>query len=463
MDTTPRCVSWLDPEIGSLTADEMSNEERQVVDTINHKVAAARSLDEVMDFIFEATRNISPCDRVGLAFVEADGQRIKSWYARASYHPLLLKRDYAEDLSSNTLGEIIFENKLRLIHDLKEYSRHRPESHSTALLLREGVRSSMTCPLSVDERNVGVFFRSSRTPNIYDSHQARLYLSMAERLSQTIEKAYRIEQLTAANRAYFETLSFVTHELKAPVASLVSDATLLGEGYFGELNEAQQKKIEGMVRRGNFMLGLTREYLDLARIEGRALEPQPRSDVEFSGEVIDAALDQVQAQIDYKGMTIEVSTPDDIKAECDPHLLRIVVLNLLSNAVKYGEKEIRLTVEQKENSLHVEVWNDGAGFREEDKRHLFRKFSRLENPGTKRVRGTGVGLYNSWRIVKTHGGRIWADSEPGEWASFTFSIPQPLPELESDSDASAQSLKGGLVETARAVLHRRSNFEIGGF
>ena len=57
---------------------------------------------------------------------------------------------------------------------------------------------------------------------------------------------------------------------------------------------------------------------------------------------------------------------------------------------------------------------------------LFRKFSRLDTPATDQRRGTGLGLYNSWRIVQLHHGHIRADAQPGEWAEFTFEIPQPL-------------------------------------
>jgi len=77
------------------------------------------------------------------------------------------------------------------------------------------------------------------------------------------------------------------------------------------------------------------------------------------------------------------------------------------------------------------VWNLGPGFSVEQKNKLFRRFSRLDEPALKTRRGTGVGLYNAWRIVQLHKGRITADSKHGEWAEFCFEIPAapdcPLP------------------------------------
>jgi hypothetical protein len=59
---------------------------------------------------------------------------------------------------------------------------------------------------------------------------------------------------------------------------------------------------------------------------------------------------------------------------------------------------------------------------------LFKRFSRLKSPELMKEKGTGVGLYTTWRIIQLHHGRIIADSAPGEWASFTFRIPQPIPD-----------------------------------
>jgi signal transduction histidine kinase len=69
------------------------------------------------------------------------------------------------------------------------------------------------------------------------------------------------------------------------------------------------------------------------------------------------------------------------------------------------------------------VWNQGPGFAQAQKNRLFRRFSRLDDPALKARRGTGVGLYNAWRIIQLHKGRITAESKQGEWAKFCFEIP----------------------------------------
>ena len=168
----------------------------------------------------------------------------------------------------------------RIIGDLEAYGHDHPRSRSTRLLVREGVRSSLTCPLSVEGRVVGFIFRSSREPYTYGPQHIELQMAITERLSQAVEKAWRIEQLEEANYAYTQMLGFVSHELKSPVASMVTDAQILAQGYLGDLTPEQRAKVESMARKGQYLLSLVREYLDLARVEGGELKLATRSRVD---------------------------------------------------------------------------------------------------------------------------------------------------------------------------------------
>jgi signal transduction histidine kinase len=419
----------LDPFRDRGGSDKITDAEMTALRMINQQVAAKSSLNAVGDFLFERARSIIPCDRVGLACVEEGGRHVVAHYARAAYEPLFLTRGYVGDLRRSSLESVLKSDRPRIIDDLVKYLDEHPGSHSARLLVREGVRSSLTCPLVVEGQALGFLFQSSRQPKVYTAHHVELQMRISERLSQAVEKAWRIEQLVAANHAYLEMLAFVSHEIKNPVASMVTDARLLADGYLGPLESRQADKIERLIGKGQYLLELVQDYLDLARVDGGGLELEARRDVDVVTEIVGPAIEMIRSQLDRRSMRLQLDLPNEgVSAECDPGLLRIVLVNLLGNAVKYGNEggDIRLSVIREAGRLAVSVWNQGPGFSPEDRDRLFRRFSRLHSAATNDKRGTGVGLYSSWRIIQLHHGRIRARSEPGAWAEFSFELSQPL-------------------------------------
>ncbi len=421
-----RIVQFIKPPDPAEIAKGMSVEERVALDEVNRRVAAEDSLESIIDFLFETTRSICPCDRVGLAFVEEGGERVVSYYAAASYEPLLLDRGYAEDVAGSTLRKVIDVGVPRIINDLEAYLARKPDSRSTAILIKEGVRASMTCPLAVGGRNVGLLFRSSREKGVYGEHEAYMHLAVAERLSQAVEKAWRIKELTDANRAYFETLGFVSHELKSPLASIVMSGKLITDDVLGPIDPKQRETVGRMVRQAQMLLGLIGEYLDLSKLEGGGVEPNMKRGVDFRAAVVEPVLESLGPQIEERRSRMEVDVPKGFSLDCDPALITIVMTNLVGNAVKYGDEGglVRIKAREEGGSVEVSVWNEGPGFTEEQKDSLFKKFSRISDPEHSKQKGTGLGLYTTWRLVNMHGGRIRADSEKGRWAEFKFRIPK---------------------------------------
>jgi len=417
-------IRYYDSEPVAPGARGFSEAEARALEAVNRRVAAPGSLAALLEFVLAETGAICPIDRLSLAFIEP-GERLVSHTTRATYEPVL-GPGYSEGLAGSSLAEVIDSGRTRVIDDLAAYAREHPDSRSTALILSEGIRSSMTCPLSVEGRNVGLLWRSSKSVGAYDEHHVRLHLAIAERLGQAVEKAYRIEQLAAAGSAYAEMLGFVSHELKSPVASIMTDINLILGGYLGEVGEKQRAKLEGVLRKGDFLLALVRDYLNLARVDAGELKAEFREVRDFAAEVVEPAIELVAAGIEERGQKLTREIPVGLPGvSCDPELLRVAVLNFVGNASKYGDEngEIRVRLETAGESLRLAVWNSGPGFPPEQRGRLFRRFSRVDDPELKKRKGTGVGLYTCARVVALHGGRVDADSVPGEWAEFRFEIP----------------------------------------
>lgn len=410
---------------GAVPSAPLAPREIEVLDLVNRKVAAGRSLEEVLEFLFRATRDVCPCDRLGVAFLEEEGRRVVARKAVADYGPLLLAAGWAEDLAATSLGPLLASRAPRVLDDLPAYLAARPASRSTRLLVEEGVRSSLTARLEVEGRVLGFLFRSARRARAYDGRQANLHNAVSERLAQAVEKAWLLDRLAEANAGYLEMLGFVSHELKAPLASLVMDGEAVLGGYAGSVDEAARAAVERMTRKASYLGRLVKEYLDLARVEQRDLAVR-RVACDFVGDVAEPALDLVRALLDERRCPLVRDLPaGPLPVLLDPELMTVVLVNLLGNGAKYAREggEVRLSARRAGESLRVAVRNEGPGFRPEERTRLFRRFSRLPDPELAGRPGSGVGLYTCRRIVALHGGRIDADSEPGQWAELRFEVP----------------------------------------
>ncbi len=227
--------------------------ERLMLDTIRHRVAAAESLNEIMNFVYDSVRQVSPCDRLTLTFIEEQGTCAVSHWSQATYEPLVLPANYREDLASSIMEASGKLGRAVVVNDLQQFSQEHPLNRATLKRLEEGLRSSLISPLLVSGltigglttvgRTIGFLICNSKEENSFNEHQMRIHQAIADNISPIVENAYRIEQLTRANKDYQEVLAFVNHELQSPIASIVTDARLLTAGYLGSLNDKQRSKL----------------------------------------------------------------------------------------------------------------------------------------------------------------------------------------------------------------------------
>lgn len=415
----------------------VQDEESNVLKSLLKKVNESDSIEAIIDYLFYETKSIMPCDRIGFALLDEDEMRIVSHYCVADYEPITLGNGYSEDIDGSSLEKVMNQGTPRIINDLEKYLVDNPKSKSTRLILKEGIRSNLTCPLSVDGKIVGLIFRSSRQPGVYSERHVWFQQKIAKAISLAISRAWRMEQIRNAQNAYLELLAFVSHELKSPLTSLVTNAEMLANGYLGELNPEQDTKVRRISTKGFYLLSLIREYLDLAQFEGGQLSPEFLHVKDFNKEVVEPSVELMLPQMEEKEMVLEKNIPDQkIDVDCDPKLLRIAIVNLLSNAVNHGHKggKICLNLGRSDNDFRFSIMNEGIGFSVKNRNKLFKKFSRIDEfPGEKKAqfnrKGTGLGLYTAWRILKFHQGSIDAHSKEGKWAEFSFIVPQPIPNM----------------------------------
>jgi two-component system, NtrC family, sensor kinase len=245
-----------------------------------------------------------------------------------------------------------------------------------------------------------------------------------EALRSTNEALERSNQsLEEMNRSYLDMLGFVSHELKNTLGVIYTSARALDAGIVGPLTEAQAGLAHNIAKSIDGAVKMTRNYLDLARIEKGELRVELKQ-ADMIKDVIAPVLEEMQPMVKDRNVTIENTLPNTIPVFGDAALLKVAYRNLLDNALKYGNEKgrVRLGFEAKDGTVRFEVWNEGQGLGKEQLSRLFEKFVRFDAP-RESSRSTGLGLFITRDIVTKHGGRIWAESEAGQWMRFRFALP----------------------------------------
>jgi len=235
-------------------------------------------------------------------------------------------------------------------------------------------------------------------------------------------------KLEQSNRNYMQTLGFVTHELKAPLAAIQMLIGTMVDGYLGKVSPQVSDFFIRIQRNCEELQDMVRDYLDLSRLERGELTAK-KSTIDLPKTVVEMAVDQTAMFFRSRNIEVSVSCPSELPVVADPSLLRIALNNFLTNAAKYGRESGKacVTVKREGDLVTLSVWNEGEGFPCEEAAHLFEKFFRVRNPSTHAKRGSGIGLFTVKNIAELHGGRAWAESEPGAWAAFHLSFPANPP------------------------------------
>ncbi len=254
--------------------------------------------------------------------------------------------------------------------------------------------------------------------------------TLTERETKLKEANLKLEErndsLKTTNRSYMDTLGFISHELKSPLATIMNYVYLIQQQKIGPITEKQGKAIKNIDSNVKLIVELVCHYLNLSRIENGELEPVV-SRVEVLREVLGPLVDSAEVSAEARQMTIENHVAPDVIIHADLNMTREVFENLISNAVKYGRDGgvVKITSREEEDFIRFGVFNDGEGISPENLETLFQKFSRLENDkAVRKQKGTGLGLFISKHLVDAHGGMIYAESQEGEWVEFIFTLPR---------------------------------------
>jgi light-regulated signal transduction histidine kinase (bacteriophytochrome) len=253
--------------------------------------------------------------------------------------------------------------------------------------------------------------------DIHDLKEAQAEL---KQLNQELEQRvlHRTAQLQATNQELEAFTYSVSHDLRAPLRHISGFSKILSEDFSSALPEEARHLVDRIGEGTRRMGMLVDDLLNLGRI-GRH---EVRLQVTGLDSVVSDVLRELQPETDKRNVQWKIGRLPYV--ECDPPLLRQVFQNLLSNALKFTRPREKAIIEVgqeiRDGVSVVFVRDNGVGFSMKYADKLFGVFQRLHR--SEDFEGTGVGLATVERIIRKHGGKIWAEAELDKGAIFYFTL-----------------------------------------
>jgi PAS domain S-box-containing protein len=304
------------------------------------------------------------------------------------------------------------------------------------LLFRRGIRSVTLLPLIIKDEVIGVLILASRQPAAYCEKDLDILRPLSDQFSLAMQNSWiynevkqqslklektveeRTCQLQKANEE-LEAFSYsVSHDLRAPLRGVDGFSRILLEEHISELSPDAQHYLT-LVRKNAVQMGrLIDDLLTFSRTSRQELAKRSVD----TAEMVRLVLEEQHGELE--GREVEVIIGDLLPCQADPAMLKQVFFNLISNAIKYTRKKETARIEigsfDRDGITTYFVKDDGVGFDMLRSGKLFGVFQRLHSESD--FEGTGVGLALVQRIVRKHGGSIWAEAEVDKGATFYFAL-----------------------------------------
>jgi PAS domain S-box-containing protein len=372
---------------------------------------------EVMERMVSLAEELVGADGAGLTLYLGEGGReLRMVAASGLLEPLRGMGGAAE----GSLTDEVFRRGAPTV-----FSASGPDGHaSAAWLARVGVEHYALFPLRAGEERLGVLglVRSPRQPPFTLEEMATLEL-LGDQAALAVRNARLYESAQAASRAKGDFLAMMSHELRTPLNALAGFSSLLEEGIYGPVNEAQLGALQRMRTARQHLVELIDQVLDMARVEAgtRPVQAEPVPLPELVRTVSEA----LRGAADARGLSLRVEVRDDVPAvTTDAGMVRQILTNLVGNAVKFTEHGgITVRLHPCGPDACLEVADTGPGIPPELQERVFEPFFQVDPSTTRREGGVGLGLALSREFAHLLGGELTLRSATGEGSTFTLRLP----------------------------------------
>ena len=400
---------------------EQHRNELLTLPKIAERINAGLLLDEVMDKAYRALRTLVPYDRMSLALLDRYGRALTVRWVRTEAPRVFLDAGTWRPAAGSSLEDLLVSRQPRIRNDLPGHLAGHPQSEATRLLVAEGMRSDLACPLAVRNRVVGLLFCSSMAADAYRRSHQVLLGQLAGPLALIVEKSSKYQDIQELAELRGRLLAGAGAALAAPLETVLGLLEQLDGQGPGCLDEVQRDLVR-RARAGQAELAeRVRDLREAAALgAGGPERTHQATDLRLLLEAVGRAHREAAAAGSIR-LAVEAAS-GDATVPADPRLLGRALEALAGHLVRRSLPggRISLAWQLLDGYAQVRVAAPDLGLARDQLPGLF-TLAGPEGPGEDPA---GFGLALARRIVEAHGGHLRADSSLEAGTAFTVWLPR---------------------------------------
>ena len=298
--------------------------------------------------------------------------------------------------------------------------------HAQLVRLDQEWQNAVVVPLPLDSGRGAVVAVPNAFMPLFGSDDVTRLEEFGTLITAGLDRVRITERMAELEKTKSEFLNLASHELRTPLSVIRGYLSMLEAGSLDPSSPVGRNAISILSGKALEMNMLIEQMLDAARLEEGRLVLKPES-VDTTAAVRSAV--ETVRPLAARHQLVHDSSGGSTRVLADRERLGTILVNLIDNAVKYSPEggEVRCSVRTEDGRVLISVQDFGVGIAAEDLPRLFTKFSRLSNPQTAHVTGTGLGLYLCRELARQQGGDITVDSTPGGGSTFTLNLSAAAP------------------------------------
>ncbi len=308
---------------------------------------------------------------------------------------------HAEALTGSKIGEVIRYPALLKFLDVSRNCDHKTES-------------TIHVEMDADTGEERTLTLQANALNDLQNHRIGTLLVLSD--------ITRIRRLETVRQDFVDNVS---HELRTPITSIKGFSETLLDGALEDTDNARHF-VEIIARQADQLEQIIRDLLELSRLD-RSDDKELDCSVTPVAGMLKNAVELCQNRADAIGACVTVACPRDVFVNVHSGLIEQALVNLIENALKYGctenSKKIEICAVKEGLAVSIKVRDFGAGVEKRHRERMFERFYRVDSGRTRDLGGTGLGLSIVKHIVLLHQGTVEVESEPGQGACFTITLP----------------------------------------